>query len=537
MAIPPNETPQNPVPKFALQTERIMPFLNSLNVQLNGTLVVLVFLITAAVALNLQAIETFSNSQQMLNITSLQRSNSYLVASLARRVFAAEPGIQRRSVLTLLQSSVQNVQILQKDLRVTSQRVQNNSAEREHILTALDTLDQEWQSYTQLIDAFLAESDPVLQEDLLMQIDSHSVSVFNVSDRLVNSVSVLVEEERYLMQRLMFMFVVMAAIVFLGTVSVVQRLQSSIHNLSVTAQQFSQRNFSARAKESGLTELAGVARVFNEMATQLDAVIGGLLERLQLQVEVAEKARAEAEQANKVKSSFLASMSHELRTPLNAVINFTKFVAQGDLGPVNDEQKDILGEVVDSAKHLLNLINDVLDMSKIESGSLNLLVEDGISLNEIFDSLTATARSLLLGRSVALKLAIPDDLPTIRGDRQRLLQVLLNVVSNACKFTERGEITIAAATSREQLTIFIRDTGPGIPPAQQPLVFQPFQQTSSGLQQGSGTGLGMSISKNLVEAHHGEMWFESTVGKGTTFYIMLPLESRHLTPITALMRT
>lgn len=360
--------------------------------------------------------------------------------------------------------------------------------------------------------------------------------MFTVSDRLVTSVEVLVEHERGMIQCLMILFIAMAAIVFLVTLGLVQRILGSIHNLSVTAQHFSEQNFAARAQVGGLTELSGVARVFNAMAIQLEALIGGLLERLQLQVEVAEKARADAERANNVKSSFLASMSHELRTPLNAVINFTKFVAQGDLGPVNQQQKDILGEVVDSAKHLLNLINDVLDMSKIESGSLNLLVEDKISLNEIFYSLTATTRGLLLGKSVTLKLAIPDDLPLICADRQRILQVLINIVSNACKFTEQGEITIAAAASSDQITILVRDTRPGISPEEQALVFHPFQQTNAGLRQGSGTGLGMPISKSLIEAHYGKIWLESTVGKGTTFYLTLPIESDQLTPIAIYMR-
>lgn len=524
------------VPVQRAWSRYVVQWLNSLSVQLNGTLVVLVFLIMAAVALNLQAIETFSNSQQMLNITSLQRSNSYLVASLARRVFAAEAVIQRRSMVTLLQSTMQNIQLLQSDLRSTFQRFQSNSIEKGQLSTVIDDLSLEWESYAHLVNDFLAMDDPMAQEELLAQIDNRSVSIFNTADRLVNSVDVLVQQERDLIQRLMLLFIAMAAVVFLVTLGLVQRILSPIHDLSVTAQQFSERNFAARAHVGGLTELSRVARVFNAMATQLEALIGGLLERLQLQVEMAEKARADAEQANNVKSSFLASMSHELRTPLNAIINFTKFVGQGDLGPVNEQQKDILGEVVDSAKHLLNLINDVLDMSKIESGSLKLLVEDGVQLNEIFDSLAATTRSLLLGKSVVLTLAVPPDLPTIRGDRQRILQVLLNIVSNACKFTERGEITIAAGAGSDTITIFIRDTGPGISPEQQAVVFQPFQQTSSGLRQGSGTGLGMSISKNLVEAHHGKIWLESAVDKGTTFYITLPIASEQLTPIAAFVR-
>src|SRR5262249_23917898 len=141
-----------------------------------------------------------------------------------------------------------------------------------------------------------------------------------------------------------------------------------------------------------------------------------------------QQAKDEAERANTVKSAFLASMSHELRTPLNAVINFTKFVAKGSMGPVNQEQADTLYEVIDSAKHLLSLINDVLDMSKIESGSLNLFVEDNIDLKAVLDSALATGQILLTDKPVTLDVHIADTLPTIRGDRQRILQILLNIL-------------------------------------------------------------------------------------------------------------
>src|SRR5262249_16658892 len=151
-------------------------------------------------------------------------------------------------------------------------------------------------------------------------------------------------------------------------------------------------------------------------------------------------ARAQAERSDKVKSAFLASMSHELRTPLNAVINFTKFVAQGDLGPVNEEQHDTLFEAVDSAKHLLNLINDVLDMSKIESGSMTLFVQDDISFQEILDSSISTAKTFLKAKPVEIRETIDTELPKIRGDRQRIRQIVLNILSNACKFTEAGHI-------------------------------------------------------------------------------------------------
>ena len=241
-------------------------------------------------------------------------------------------------------------------------------------------------------------------------------------------------------------------------------------------------------------------------------------------------ALAEAERANTIKSAFLASMSHELRTPLNAIINFTRFVVKGSIGPVNEEQIAMLNNVLISSRHLLNLINDVLDMAKIESGSLRLFVTDDVSLEAIVEQILSTGHSLLTDKEVELHAEVAPDLPLLRGDRQRITQILLNIMSNACKFTPVGKITLIAKRDADQVLISISDTGPGIALEDQASVFEPFKQTETGLRQGGGTGLGMPISKNLVEIHGGKLWLESEVGKGTTFYVSLPIMSEALTP-------
>jgi signal transduction histidine kinase len=243
-----------------------------------------------------------------------------------------------------------------------------------------------------------------------------------------------------------------------------------------------------------------------------------------------EAAREQAERSDQVKSAFLASMSHELRTPLNAVINFTTFVIDGDTGPINEEQSELLTEVVMSARHLLNLINDVLDMSKIETGSLKLFVEDNISVNAIVATVTSTARSLVGGKPIRIQADTDSDLPLIAGDRQRILQILLNIMSNACKFTDEGEIVVRAKQVNDEIVVSVADTGPGIAPEDTALVFEPFKQTKSGLQSAGGTGLGMPIAKSLAEAHGGRLWLESVPGKGSTFYVALPLKSDELVP-------
>lgn len=242
-------------------------------------------------------------------------------------------------------------------------------------------------------------------------------------------------------------------------------------------------------------------------------------------------AKEQAENADKVKSAFLASVSHELRTPLNAIINFTKFVAKGAMGPVNDEQRETLEEVIASGRHLLNLINDVLDMSKIGAGSLKLFVEPEVDLNDLLSSVQATASILLKDKPVKLQTDIQANLPSIMGDKQRIMQVMLNILSNACKFTDTGSVTITAHSDDDHVYFAVHDTGPGIVPEDQPLVFQPFQQTDTGLRKGGGTGLGMPISKSLVEAHGGNLTLESEPGKGSIFLVKLPIASEGLEPM------
>ena len=235
-------------------------------------------------------------------------------------------------------------------------------------------------------------------------------------------------------------------------------------------------------------------------------------------------AKEQAETADRVKSAFLASMSHELRTPLNAIINFSKFLKKGIPGPVNQEQEELVGSIAESGQHLLNLINDVLDMSKIEAGSLKLYVESGIDLRAIIETAIQYTQPLLIDKSVELQQDIPADLPLMKGDRKRLLQVFLNILSNACKFTEAGYVKISVRTESDWLLLSVEDTGSGIAPQDVGDVFTAFKQTESGLRQGgSGTGLGMPITHKLVEAHNGRIRFESELGVGTTFFVELPI--------------
>lgn len=306
--------------------------------------------------------------------------------------------------------------------------------------------------------------------------------------------------------------VVIAFLAIRSTFPAIQRIQEG-------TLRFGEGDLHHRIPLESNTELGRLAQTFNEMAASLQKREAEIVEQREI-----------AEKANHIKSAFLASMSHELRTPLNAMINFTMFVAEGMMGPVNDRQKENLIEAIDSANQLLTLINDVLDISKIESGSLSLFVEDQLDLKPIANQVMSTGKGLLGTKPVTLIADIPPTLPTIRGDRQRILQILLNIMSNACKFTDTGEIKFSVVVKGDRVQFAIQDSGSGIATEEYALIFESFQQASAGIRRGSGTGLGMSISQRLAEAHGGKVWFESEVGKGSTFYLDIPIRTDKLTP-------
>lgn len=310
-----------------------------------------------------------------------------------------------------------------------------------------------------------------------------------------------------------------------------RQILSPIGILDAAARKIASGDYVQRVPYDRKDEIGELAKSFNSMASAVqerETRLETVNKQLEMQVQEAQAARERAEKSDQVKSAFLASMSHELRTPLNSIINFSKFVSKGVMGPVNDRQTETLEKVVGSGKHLLHLINDVLDMSKIESGSLNLFIEENVNIEELLRAAVTTGEGLVADKPVKLALEIQNTLPTITADRQRVLQIVLNIISNAAKFTEEGRIAICAKADSEYITISVSDTGPGIALEDQALVFTPFQQTETGLRQGGGTGLGMPISKNLAEAHGGKMWLESIPDGGSTFYVKLPVDNAAL---------
>jgi signal transduction histidine kinase len=239
--------------------------------------------------------------------------------------------------------------------------------------------------------------------------------------------------------------------------------------------------------------------------------------------EIGEKSR-QLEVASQHKSQFLANMSHELRTPLNAILGYTELIVDGIYGDISDKARATLERIQSNGRHLLGLINDVLDLSKIEAGQLTLSLAD-YSIKEVVHNVYGAVESLATAKNLALKVELPKDLPMARGDERRLTQVLLNLVGNAIKFTDIGEVAIKTSTADGAFTVAVCDTGPGIPEADQGKIFEEFQQAdSSPTKKKGGTGLGLSIAKRIIEMHGGRLWVESELGQGSTFCFTVPVK-------------
>ncbi|HEU0052487.1 MAG TPA: HAMP domain-containing sensor histidine kinase, partial [Longimicrobium sp.] len=258
-----------------------------------------------------------------------------------------------------------------------------------------------------------------------------------------------------------------------------------------------------------------------ELAEDLARRAGTALENARL-FEEASAARAEAEEANRAKSEFLARMSHDLRTPLNAIGGYAELVQMGIHGPVTPSQVEVMGRIRRAQQHLLTLINDILSFARLEAGQVRLEMEE-VEVASVLLELRTLTEPQAAAKGLALRDCRSPGGVRVRADRERVVQVLLNLVGNAVKFTERGEVEISVEVAPSTVSIQVRDTGPGIAPELLGEIFDPFVQAGGPVEaRRQGVGLGLAISRELARMMEGELTVESTVGEGSTFTLTLP---------------
>jgi signal transduction histidine kinase len=263
---------------------------------------------------------------------------------------------------------------------------------------------------------------------------------------------------------------------------------------------------------------AGVIDLLTTFANQSALAI----QNARLFRELADKSR-ELEGASQHKSEFLANMSHELRTPLNAILGFSEVLSERMFGELNEKQEEYLRDIHASGQHLLSLINDILDLSKIEAGRMELELTD-FDLPDAIDNALILVRERATRHGIALHREIDTPLGQVRGDERKLKQVLLNLLSNAIKFTlEGGRIDVRAVLVDGMAEVAVADTGVGIAPEDQEAVFEEFRQVGASAKKVEGTGLGLPLSRRFIELHGGRIWVQSHVGVGSTFTFTIPV--------------
>ncbi len=310
-----------------------------------------------------------------------------------------------------------------------------------------------------------------------------------------------------------------------------RRLVRPIERIQAAAAKIGSGALEERIEISSSDELGALAAEFNRMAARLQESYAALERKVQERTrdlaealaQLDEKGR-QLEAASRHKSEFLANMSHELRTPLNAILGFSQVLQQKLFGDLNAKQEEYLEDIHSSGNHLLSLINDVLDLSKVEAGQIELEPAP-FSLREALERGVVMVRERATQSGIQLGLRLDPEVEVVTGDERRIRQVIFNLLSNAVKFTPAGgRIDVASARVGGHVEIAVSDTGPGIAPEDLERIFEEFQQTEAGIRQREGTGLGLALSKRLVELHGGRIWVESRSGKGSRFVFTLPIE-------------
>jgi len=321
------------------------------------------------------------------------------------------------------------------------------------------------------------------------------------------------------------------ALALFASIVLARRMVVPIQMLEAGAAQIGEGQLGHRINVRTGDEVEGLAVQFNRMAERLQESYATLENRVEERthelseaLEELQRTSTELEAANRHKSEFLANMSHELRTPLNAVIGFSEVLGERMFGELNDKQAEYVQDIHASGRHLLSLINDILDLSKIEAGAMELVL-GRFALASVLDNALTLVRERAVTRGIDLRTRVDGELGEMQGDARNLKQILLNLLSNAIKFTgEGGAVTLEAKQDATHVHIAVRDTGVGISKEDQGVIFEEFRQVGTDYaRKAEGTGLGLALTMRFVQMHGGRLSVESEPGVGSVFAVQLPL--------------
>jgi signal transduction histidine kinase len=339
--------------------------------------------------------------------------------------------------------------------------------------------------------------------------DNDQYAVTNdLAERTTNETDALIAANRsaYTSSRNLFIGVAAVSVVLAAGLGLLLSwaVIGPIQRVEARLAEIASGDFSGRVDVPNRDELGSLAANLNRMNDELRRLYG------------------ELETASRHKSEFLANMSHELRTPLNAIIGFSQVLRQRLFGQINPKQEEYLDDILSSGNHLLSLINDILDLSKVEAGQVELKMA-AFSLRDAIERGAVTLGGRAAKNGVGLSVELAPDVDIVDGDERRIRQVVFNLLSNAVKFTPPGgHVTVAATRVNGEVQVAVADTGPGIAAEDHERIFEQFQQTDVGAGQREGTGLGLTLSRRLVELHGGRIWVDSEPGQGSRFVFTLP---------------
>lgn len=500
---------------------------------------VVVFVIAYIVGVG--AINRLQNAQTTLDALAIQRADIFRLAELSRRLDDATTELETTAIVTQLTQGIAGFDTIQASLRTSDDDLGIAPVEDGLLLPILDDMDETWSNYRDLLNGHLQAEAETDVEALLNRTATQSVLLFTYTDRLQQGVTFATEQRQQQTQIVLTItgILTLGVLIFVGVLF--YRIIANLNSLRQTAQQFSQGYYAARANISTYTELAEVNTTLNVMADSILEREKSLTELNQsLEQRVAdrtvelEKARKEAEASallanenSRLKSEFLSMMSHELRTPMNAIEGFTGIMLQRMAGvEYNDKAERYLTKVQSNSRRLLGLINDILDLSRIESGRLELAyhaMSPSAVAFEWYDNLSILANE----KGLQFDVKVDPDMPEIiYGDQESLTKVAINLLGNAIKFTEEGSVSLSLDKRGEQMVMEVKDTGMGIPPHAREVVFEEFRQVDqSTTRKHGGTGLGLAITQKLIRAMNGTITLDSEVSVGSTFTVTLPIHT------------